>query len=67
LSLWSAKTAGISGHNPTTQAESSTSTWYAFAGHVNPESMKPEMGKAAGASYLPDQPIIPSKVVTDAT
>jgi hypothetical protein len=35
LSLWSAKTAGISGHNPTTQAESSTSTWYAFAGHVN--------------------------------
>jgi indoleamine 2,3-dioxygenase len=35
LSLWNAKTAGISGHNPTTQAESSTSTWYAFAGHVN--------------------------------
>jgi hypothetical protein len=34
LSLLSAKTAGISGHNPTTQAESSTSTWYAFAGHV---------------------------------
>jgi hypothetical protein len=23
------------GHNPTTQAESPTSTWYAFAGHVN--------------------------------
>ena len=34
LSLLSAKTAGISGHNPTTQAELSTSTWYAFAGHV---------------------------------
>jgi hypothetical protein len=34
LSLRSTKTAGISGHNPTTQAESSTSTWYAFAGHV---------------------------------
>jgi hypothetical protein len=27
--------------------------------------MKPEMGKAAGASYLADQRIIPSKVVTD--
>src|ERR1700731_1165532 len=34
LSLWSAKTAGIFGHNRTTQAESSTSTWYTFAGHV---------------------------------
>jgi hypothetical protein len=36
LTLLSAKTAGISGHNPTTQAESSTSTWYTFAGHVIP-------------------------------
>jgi hypothetical protein len=26
--------AWISGHNPTTQAESSTSTWYAFAGQI---------------------------------
>ena len=34
MSLWSARTAGISGHNPTTQADLSTSTWYAFAGHV---------------------------------
>ena len=35
MSLWSAKTAGISGHNRTTQAKSSTSTWCAFAGHVS--------------------------------
>ena len=34
MSLLSAKTAGISGHNRTTQAEFSTSTWYTFAGHV---------------------------------
>ena len=34
MSLLSAKTAGISGHNRITQAESSTSTWYAFAGQV---------------------------------
>jgi hypothetical protein len=27
--------------------------------------MKPEMGKVAGASYLADQRIIPSEVVTD--
>jgi hypothetical protein len=31
----------------------------------DPEIMKPEMGKAAGASYLADQRIIPSEVVTD--
>jgi hypothetical protein len=30
-----AKNAGISGLNRTTHAESSTSTWYAFAGQVN--------------------------------
>src|ERR1700736_387030 len=35
LSLLSAKTAGISGHNRATQAELSTYDWYAFAGHVN--------------------------------
>jgi hypothetical protein len=34
LSLLSAKTAGLSGHNWITQAESSTSTWYAFAEQV---------------------------------
>ena len=34
MTLLSAKTAGISGHNPTTQAESTTLTWYAFPGHV---------------------------------
>src|ERR1700736_1785364 len=34
LSLLSAKTAGISGHNRATQAELSTYDWYAFAGHV---------------------------------
>jgi putative transposase len=35
LSLLRAKNAGISGLNRTTQAEPSTSTWYAFAGQVN--------------------------------
>jgi hypothetical protein len=34
LSLLRAKNAGISGLNRTTQAEPSTSTWYAFAGQV---------------------------------
>src|ERR1700680_880880 len=35
LSLLSAKNAGHTGLNWITQAVSSTSTWYAFAGHVN--------------------------------
>ena len=35
LSPLSAKNAGQTGLNRTTQAKSSTSTWYAFAGHVN--------------------------------
>src|SRR5208337_2900374 len=35
LSLLSAKNAGQTGLNRTTQAVSSTSTWYAFAGHVS--------------------------------
>jgi hypothetical protein len=34
LSLLRAKNAGISGLNRTTQAASSTSSWYAFAGNV---------------------------------
>ena len=48
LSLLSAKTAGISGHNPTTQAESSTSTWYAFAGHVSRRRTLPHFGGVFG-------------------
>jgi hypothetical protein len=35
LSLLSAKNAGHTGLNPIMQAVFSTSTWYAFAGHVN--------------------------------
>lgn len=34
LSLLRAETAGQTGLNRITQAEFSTSTWYAFAGHV---------------------------------
>src|ERR1700756_1899606 len=35
LSLWSAKNAGHTGLKPIMQAVFSTSTWHAFAGHVN--------------------------------
>ena len=42
------KTAGISGLNPTTQAESSTSTWYAFAGHVIRRRTLPHFGGVFG-------------------
>jgi intracellular sulfur oxidation DsrE/DsrF family protein len=52
LSLLSAKTAGISGHNPTTQAESSTSTWYAFAGHVIRRRTLPHSGGVFGCRPL---------------
>ena len=39
MSLWSAKTAGFSGPNRTTQAEFSTYSWYSFAGHLTGDGL----------------------------
>jgi hypothetical protein len=52
LTLLSAKTAGISGHNPTTQAESSTLTWYAFPGHVIRRRTLPHFGGVFGMQAI---------------
>ena len=49
MSLLSAKNAGHTGLNRTTQAVSSTSTWYAFAGHVIRRRTLPHFGGVFGA------------------
>ena len=48
MSLLSANTAGNSGLNRTTHAESSTSTWYAFAGQVIRRRTLPQFCLAPG-------------------
>src|SRR5271169_3813736 len=48
LSPLSAKNAGQTGLNRITQAVSSTSTWYAFAGHVIRRRTLPHFGRVFG-------------------
>ena len=62
LSLLTAKNAGHTGLNWITQAVSSTSTWYAFAGHVTKRRTLPPFGGVFGveATALTRDVVYPS-------
>ena len=53
MSLLRSQNAGQTGLSRTTQAVSSTSTWYAFAGHVRRQAPLLMNGEKSGSMYGP--------------